>query len=93
MKVKSCINNNSELYGSCRHKPKFHRFNCLSSADEGLSLEISERGLTPPFFLLEPHWEILPIITYAKKLAAIINPLGLKKKRSNTRVGCVIYFF
>ena len=54
MKVKSCINNNSELYGSCRHKPKFHRFNCLSSADEGQSPEESERVLTPLLFLRTP---------------------------------------
>ena len=46
-KVRKCINNNSEIYGACRHKPKFHRFSCLSSADDGLSPEKSVQVLTP----------------------------------------------
>ena len=47
-KVRRCINNNSEIYGSCRHKPKFHRYsNYLSSADDGRSPEKSEQVLTP----------------------------------------------
>ena len=47
-KVKRCINNNSEIYGSCRHRPEFHRFsNCLSSADDGHSPEKSVQVLTP----------------------------------------------
>ena len=48
--VKKCINSNSELYGSCRHKPRFHRFSScnLSSADDGRnSPEKSEQVLTP----------------------------------------------
>ena len=33
---KKMINANSELYGACRHKPKFHRFTTYnSSADDG----------------------------------------------------------
>ena len=32
------INSSNEIYGACRHKPKFHRFSCsqTSSTDEGL---------------------------------------------------------
>ena len=38
-KMRTCINNNSEIYAAYRHKPKFHRFSCLSSADDGQSPE------------------------------------------------------
>ena len=38
---KRLINSNNELYGACRHKPKFHRYinTTNSSADEGPSPE------------------------------------------------------
>ena len=37
------INSNSEIYGACRHRPKFHRFTCCPpSADEGWSPERGE---------------------------------------------------
>ena len=47
--VRKCINNNSEIYGSCWHKPRFHRFSScnLSSADDGRSPEKSEQVQTP----------------------------------------------
>ena len=46
--MRKCINNNSEIYGSCRHKPKFDRFsNCLSSADDEQSPEKRVQVLTP----------------------------------------------
>ena len=36
MDKKRLINSNNELYGACRHKPKFHRYTTYnSSADEG----------------------------------------------------------
>ena len=41
-KINKCIsiNSNSEIYGACRHRPKFHRYTCCSpSADEGRSPE------------------------------------------------------
>ena len=41
-KINKCIsiNSNSEIYGACRHRPKFHRYTCcLPSADEGQSPE------------------------------------------------------
>ena len=41
-KINKCIsiNSNSEIYGACRHRPKFHRYTCCSpSADEGQSPE------------------------------------------------------
>ena len=33
------INSNNEIYGACRHKPKFHRYALLqkASTDEGLT--------------------------------------------------------
>ena len=47
-KVRRLINNNTEIFGSCRHKTKFHRYtNYLSSADDGHSSpEKSEQVLT-----------------------------------------------
>ena len=37
------INSNSEIYGSCRHRPRFHRYTCCPpSADEGRSPERGE---------------------------------------------------
>ena len=39
-KNKYLINSSTEVYGACRHKPKFHRFaiSKTSSTDEGLTL-------------------------------------------------------
>ena len=81
MKVKSCINNNSELYGSCRHKPKFHRFNCLSSADEGLSPEKSERVLTP---LLSPRTPLANITNnyLCQEISSNNKSVGTKEKKN-----------
>ena len=40
------INTNSEIYGACRHRPKFHRFTCCPpSTDEGRSPEKCEGKL------------------------------------------------
>ena len=51
------INSNSEIYGACRHRPKFHRFTCCPpSADEGRSPERSERvccNTNPPVSLFD----------------------------------------
>ena len=45
-KERRLINNNTEIFGSCRHKTKFHRYtNCLSSADDGLDPEKSEQSI------------------------------------------------
>ena len=32
--INKSINSNSEIYGSCQHRPKFHRFCYPSSTDE-----------------------------------------------------------
>ena len=39
LKTKKLINSSTEIYGLCRHKPKFHRYALLqkSSTDEGLT--------------------------------------------------------
>ena len=39
MKNKKMINSCTEIYGACRHKPKFHRYaiSKTSSTDEGLT--------------------------------------------------------
>ena len=43
------INNNSEIYGSCRHKPKFHRFSHPSTGtDESYNGRKSSHGSPPP---------------------------------------------
>ena len=43
LKINLSINSNSEVYGACRHRPKFHRYTCCpTSADEGRSPERSE---------------------------------------------------
>ena len=49
------INTNSEIYGSCRHRPKFHRFYCPPSADEervsserSCEMEVSKGNLSVP---------------------------------------------
>ena len=44
LNTKKMINSSNEIYGACRHKPKFHRFTCsqTSSTDEGL--KSPERG-------------------------------------------------
>ena len=50
-KVRRCINNNSEIYWSCRHRPKFYRYsNCLFSVDDGQSTE-KKCASTNPFSL------------------------------------------
>ena len=38
LNTRNVINSNNEIYGACRHKPKFHRYACLqiTSTDEGL---------------------------------------------------------
>ena len=37
---KRLINSNNELYGACRHKPKFHRYTTTNSnTDEGINPE------------------------------------------------------
>ena len=42
---KRLINSNNEVYGACRHKPKFHRFtHYTSSTDDGQ--KSPERGRT-----------------------------------------------
>ena len=40
------INSSNELYGGCRHNPKFHRFCyvCPKSADEAIAAEKLENG-------------------------------------------------
>ena len=42
--AKKSINANSVIYGSCRHRPKFHRFICYptSADEEHISSERSE---------------------------------------------------
>ena len=42
-KMNLLINSSNEIYGACRHKPKFHRFFKLNnlSADEGVNPEKS----------------------------------------------------
>ena len=42
-KLNLLINSSNEIYGACRHKPKFHRFIKLNnlSADEGVNPEKS----------------------------------------------------
>ena len=39
LKNKKMINSSNEIYGACRHKPKFHRYalSTPSSTDEGLT--------------------------------------------------------
>ena len=54
MNSKNLINSNNEIYGACRHKPRFHRYALLqkASTDEGLtSPERSDRDrlLGSPF--------------------------------------------
>ena len=55
----SVINSNSEIYGACRHKPRFHRYrpNCtpLSTDDEQDSSErVITQSLTNPLPLSNP---------------------------------------
>ena len=48
---KKVINSNNELYGACRHKPRFHRYlNYNSSTDDGRTIpeRVNESVVTNP---------------------------------------------
>ena len=57
---KYLINSASELYGSCRHRPSFHRYSVTASTDEGLSSpkkSVSESSTSPPSSPPSPRME------------------------------------
>ena len=76
----SIINSNSEFYGACRHKPRFHRYrpNCtpLSTDDEHNSSErVITQSLTNPPVLCTYIPERTPL--------GEINPLHLTTGTDN----------
>ena len=57
---KCLINSASELYGSCRHRPSFHRYSITASTDEGLSSpekSVSESSTSSPSSPPSPRME------------------------------------
>ena len=80
LKTKDVINSNNEIYGACRHKPKFHRYARLQTAstDEGLkSPERSDKEIlfSSPNYSYSPESDQI-----SKHLCVPCSPLVEKNK-------------
>ena len=86
--INTSINTNSEIYGACRHKPKFHRFTCCPpSTDEGRSPERCEGEL-----VLTNHRVPIADVTnmpFCQEVSNLdeISEGSKRSKRSNRSVG------
>ena len=65
---KKVINSNNELYGACRHKPRFHRYlNYNSSTDDGRTSpeRVNESAVTnpPPTASTDPNFKLCTYIS------------------------------